>query len=188
MMDARRGPWLGPVLVVAAIVIGAAAFRSLLVPLVFEPMAWLIWAGWRVLASVDRGICWGLVVVVCSALVIRLISAHSASHDERRYGPESGEATGDRLSHWQAAAAHAARSGEGLAELRDSVDALARSVAEMTRSPLPGWASEKSSRGPLAWISRLLPTPRKRAHLRAIEARLTWMESALEVKHDREPE
>jgi uncharacterized membrane protein len=188
MIGANRRRWLGPALAVTALAAGATVFRTFLFNTVFEPMAWFLWAGWRVMASVDRGICWGIVIIVCFVIVFRLVVAHARTEAQDHRVRERDELPGDRLSHWQAAATHAARPGDGVESFRASVEALALSVAEATKSRPPSLPAKRQLPGTAMWIDRLLPGRRKRMDLRAIDELLTWMEAALEVKHERNTE
>lgn len=174
----------------AIVVIAAAAwiFRGILVTFLIEPIGWLLWAGWRVLTSIDQGICWASLVVVCAALVIRFALAAAGPHGEMSAQPEEGGVGGDRLAHWQAAAARAEGGSEGRRAILASLEPLALSVSEMTRTRLPRPASEQSSGGAIAWLARRLPNHRRRAELRTIEELLAGMESALEITNERESE
>jgi hypothetical protein len=170
------------------IITSAWIFRGILVTFLIEPIGWLLWAGWRVLTSLDQGIFWTVLVIVSAALVLRLALIASGSHVEEHATPEVGSIRGDRLAHWQAAAARAEDGSEGLLAFRARLEPLASSVAEMTRTRLPPLAPEDSGEGLIARLSRLLPGHRRISERRAIEELLAGMESALELTNEPKPE
>jgi hypothetical protein len=80
----KRGSWLVPALAVTILAAAVAAFWGPVVRLILEPLAWLLWAGWRLLASVDQEIWWVLIALACAAPVIRLFDAQLRLHDAGR--------------------------------------------------------------------------------------------------------
>lgn len=202
MIPPRRRAWLGPALILAATAAMIIFLRSFLVRLILEPIAWLLWAGWRLAASVDRGVCWALLVLVCAAVVIRLASAGFGSHDDDQDMHGSDPDARSRIDHWQAVAARARLGKEGRAALRTSLGLLAASVAEATRRRPPhhlsmevptstaeSLLSSQIPRRPVtppvtALLNWLFPGRGRRADSRATEELLDWMESAMEITHE----
>lgn len=151
---------------------------------IFEPMAWLFWAAWRVLTSLDQGICWAILVVICAALVMRLALVVSHSFSDVPAQPAAGRVAEDRLARWERLAAGLETRPESRAAFRASLEPLALSVAEMTRTPLPPAAPDGPGSRPGTWLSRLLPGYRRRSDMRRIEDLLAALETALEIKHE----
>ena len=49
------------------------SFRSFLMNYIIKPIALLFWAVWRILSSVNQNLYWIALIVICAILVIRLI-------------------------------------------------------------------------------------------------------------------
>ena len=194
-----RRSWIAPALAVTVLAAVVVAFRGTIVSLILEPLAWLLWAGWRLLASVDQQIWWVLVALACAVPVIRLFNSQLRLHDVDR-PPEAWESSpGGRVEHWISRAARLAESEAGRRALRADLESLAASVGETTRMSLPpdltrerAPARQASLATPphslaeraAAELVGLLPGYRRRADLQAIERILNWMEGALEIRHD----
>src|SRR5574340_770302 len=183
---ARRRLWVPIALLI--ITVGIVSLWPALVTWIFEPMAWLAWAGWRVLAAVDQGVCWAILVVVCAALVFRLALVMPGSPDEEHAQAAVGSAREDRLVHWQMLARRAESGAEGRREFLASLRLLASSVSELTRTHPPRPAMDGTGGGPRAWLTGLLPGRRRISERAAIEELLAGMEAALEITDERHSE
>ncbi len=176
----KRWFWIASALV---IFVGVVVLRSALVTFIIEPIAWLIWAGWRLLASVDRSVCWVLLVILCSVLLLRLIPLPAGPDDEQSARPPAGSPSASRLGHWEAVAASAKRGHEGTIVVLSTLRNLAGTVAEVTRKPPPVSPRQGRHRRIIS-LARLLPGYRRRLDQRKIDELLAWMESALEITHE----
>jgi hypothetical protein len=195
-MGGTRGSWVAPALIVTVLAAVVAVFWTPVVGLILEPLAWLLWAGWRVLASVDQEIWWVILAVACAVPIIRLFDTQLRLHDVSRSGETTDSGAGGRAEHWTNRAAGLAQGDGGREALRGDLESLAASVAEATRLPLPsGLGREQaSSKRPSArraapgWagagLLHWMPGARRRADRRAIEELLKWMEVALEIRDD----
>jgi hypothetical protein len=179
---------------VAIVIIAAAAwiFRAFLLTFLIEPIGWLLWAGWRLVASVDRGLIWLIVIVACSLLIIRLVPPDVVGREVDHSETSPPWNPGDRIAHWRTWAARSVTDASGTSALRLTLETMAAAVAAATRTPLPT-PLDARNHGPRrqsaiarlgAQISRMLPDHRRRRDARRIADLLNWMESALEIKHE----
>jgi len=192
----KRGSWVTPAVAVTVLAAVVAAFWTPVVRLILEPLAWLLWAGWRLLASVDQEIWWVILGLACAVPVIRLFDTQLRRHDLSRSADATGPVARGRVEYWANWAARVAQGNGGREELRGDIEALAASVAEITKTRLPAeWDREHSpakqvrpratsARSAGAAILHLLPGFRRRADEQAIEKLLNWMEAALEIRDD----
>ncbi|MGE5250910.1 MAG: hypothetical protein ACM3QS_11940 [Bacteroidota bacterium] len=174
---------------ITVVLVGAAAFvfRSEVLAFIIEPIGWLLWAGWRLLASVDQGLCWASVVVISALLMLRLIPARMGPVEPPTSTRDSQWGSAARLDYWQELSRRSARSRQGREAFQASLAALTLAVADSTRLQPPRPASP-AGHGLLALVTRLQAGGRRRAQLRAAEQQLAWMESAMEIKHERSAE
>ncbi len=181
-MKMERRHWSS---LIAALFLLAAVvwFRATLLDLIIEPIASLLWALWRVLASIDQSVLWGILVLVCAGLALRLVPFGSGLHDDEERTSQA--AVGDRRAHWQSLVA-AARDHEGRMALRQILGGLAQNVAEVTRTPVQ--SEEPATDAAFAWLIRLVPGFGRRRDWSEIDRLLTGMESALEIKHANSPD
>ena len=182
-------------------------FSGLLGTYVIEPVAAVLWAGWRVVASVDQAVYWILLVVLCSLLTIRIFS----TRDPGQPVPENSgiPVQRTRVEHWQAMFQNAELTREGDAALRESLRSLLESVvAQQDQPPRQDFGTTLSSRhislppgvqsylalgvqsrsaSPIASVRNALrrlfqrPVAQDEA---AIDEVLQWMEAAMEMSHD----
>jgi hypothetical protein len=186
----------------ATLVAGAAAawlLRDQLFTFLIEPIGWLLWAGWRILASIDPGVIWLILIIACIVLFVRVVPtvtvAHPDSSDESGHAPDPG----DRLAHWQGRAARAMQDAAGRSAFRQNLESLALSVSVATRIPRPGslpgaspggyeddslWQPPGRQARFKEWLRRLVSAD-WRSEQDAIENVLDWMESSLEIKNER---
>jgi hypothetical protein len=198
-MGEKRAPWVVPALAVTILAAVVAAFWGSIVSLILEPLAWLLWAGWRLLASVDQEVWWVILALACAVPVIRLFNSLLRLDDVHRSSDAVVSDRGGRVEHWRSRAAGLAQGDGGRAAFRADLETLAASVAETTRTRLPpelsrepGGAKQASltgTRGAGAspagpGLMRWLPGFRRRADEQAIEELLRWMETALEIRDD----
>ena len=195
-MGEKRASWLAPALAVTVLAAVVAAFWGPVVRLILEPVAWLLWAGWRLLAAVDQEVWWVILALACAVPVIRLFDAQLRLHDAGRAGGAADSGSSGRVEHWINRAAADAQGDGGREALRGDLESLAASVAEVTRMPLPSELGRErlSSKqvsprdAPAGWAAaaslRWLPGSRRRAGQQAIEGLLHWMEDALEIRDD----
>ena len=182
---------------VAILIVAFAAwiFRGFVLTFLIEPIGWLLWAAWRILASIDRSLIWLVLIIACSLLIIRLVPPDVVVGQGDHAASRPPWNSGDRLAHWRAWAAHSTSDSAGMSAFRLSLESMAAAVAEATRTPLPDSLSaaheapdhEPRMQSAIArlgvWLSRMLPDHRRRREARRMEDLLTWMESALEIKH-----
>ena len=182
---------------VAIVIVACAAwiFRGFVLTFLIEPIGWLLWAAWRILASIDRSLIWLVLIIACGLLIIRLVPPDVVVGQGDHAGSRPPWNSGDRLAHWRAWAARSTADAAGMSAFRLSLESMAAAVAEATRTPLPGSLSappespdhEPRMQSAIArlgvWLSRMLPDHRRRREARRMEDLLTWMESALEIKH-----
>ncbi len=157
--------------------------RSVVLTFIVQPIAWLLWAAWRLLASVDETILWTILILVCAGIALRAIPFGPGPQDEDAFPVPPSSSAGDRYAHWRALV-DSARGHEGRSTLLLLLRQLAANVADVARrSPPSGMSS--SNRGLIAWLSRLVPAYRRRRDWNEIESLLVWMESTLEIEHER---
>lgn len=182
---------------IAIVIIAAAAwiFRGFLLTFLIEPIGWLLWAGWRLLASVDRSLIWLILIIACSLLIIRLVPPDVVGGEDDHEESRQSWGSGDRLAHWRPWAARSMTDVAGRSAFRLSLETMAAAVAEAARIPLPdslhaqpdtrehepGAQAGVARLG--AWLARMSPDHRRREDARRIDNLLNWMESALEIKH-----
>ena len=112
----------GALILLAVLLLTAAlGFPRMLGDYVVQPIAAILWAGWRVIASVDQGVYWLLLIVLCTLLTIRVFSIREFKQPapEDRHTPL--QLT--RVEHWRALF-EAPRTPEGDATLRASLRGL----------------------------------------------------------------
>lgn len=199
--------WKYAIVLLVALIAAALAFSAFLRAYVVGPAATMLWAGWRVVASVDQRVYWLLLVVLCSLLIIRVFSLRGG---EAPSATEPGIPTPrTRVEYWRTLFSNAAHSPDAQAALRLALRDL--QAAGMRRAPhgpdgeLQALLAERGLHLP-ADIAALLSAegaerPRSRiAHVRgrlrdrigrrpafndqAIERTLRWMEETMETSHD----
>jgi hypothetical protein len=197
MKDEKRRSWVVSAAAVTVLAGLVAAFRGPIVTLILEPLAWLLWAGWRLLVSVDQKVWWLILASGCAVLVIRLFDAQLRLQDVGPSGESTEPGPGGRIEHWMDRAAGMRRGDGGREALRADLASMAALVAETTRTPFPPeWDREPSRARPVSpgvtAVERLeaallhrLPGFRRRADERRIERLLNWMEAALEIRDDK---
>lgn len=188
-------------------------FRSFLMATIIEPVALLIWLGWRIVSSVDQDTYWIILIVISTLLVVRLLAYSkdepSISAYNDLYRPPS------RLELWKGLIENSVLGRNENEQLRSSLKEL--SIKVIARDGLPEsiraedfikerkgslppavqqnlFDTSANSRNGLTngWLSRtitLLPWFRNHRKeimpqdYRMIDEVLTWMETELEINH-----
>jgi hypothetical protein len=205
-MQRLRANWRP--LVVLSLFLGLAIyFHSFLITNVFEPVAVLFWAVWRIIASVHQNIYWTTLVLLCSLLLIRFLPFRRNSAGPA-YPPE--HSSPNRVEDWLRLMKNASPGTDETEYLRDRLKRLLLSVhqAEQAHSlRVDEMGMQESEFLPEAVRRFLFPTKEKhdfRSQLFlllpiwlrkgankifqidtiAIEETLTWMESMMEINND----
>lgn len=106
----------------------ALFFRTFLIMNVFEPIAVLFWAAWRIVSSVHQNIYWTILIVICLILMIRVIPFRKNA---------SGPAYGDehplpnRVEDWLRLMKNASLGMDETDYLRDSLKRLLISIDQL---------------------------------------------------------
>ncbi len=148
----------------AAALIG---FRSVFVPYLVEPIAALLWAAWRLILSVDQNTYWGLLILVCVIVTVRVFatgtSGSPSAESSRRHEPRA------LVERWQSALADKTFGQEHETELRSSLSNLLASMLGQTEE-----ASAANLRATLASKRITLPPAAQRyLFADAVEEKLT---------------
>lgn len=201
-----------PFIVLSLFLGSAIIFRTFLITNIFEPIAMLFWAAWRIVSSVHQNIYWIILILICSIPVMRLIpfrrnTSGSAYRDD--YSPI------ERVEDWQTLMKNAPLGMAETGYLRDSLKRLLISVQQLERFSsvkLDQIAVPEAASLPLAVRRFLFPAKEKdkmpsedfRLQLlfltpkwfrrwagkvfqidnSAIEETLMWMESLMEISND----
>lgn len=201
-----------PFIVLSLFLGSAIIFRTFLITNIFEPIAMLFWAGWRIVSSVHQNIYWIILILICSIPVMRLIpfkrnTSGSAYRDD--YSPI------ERVEDWQTLMKNAPLGMAETGYLRDSLKRLLISVQQLERFSsvkLDQIAVPEAASLPLAVRRFLFPAKEKdkmpsedfRLQLlfltpkwfrrwagkvfqidnSAIEETLMWTESLMEISND----
>ncbi len=210
----RSGKYIRLFLLLGILLVFTLGFRAFALPYIVEPIATLLWAGWRVVLSVDQDVYWGLLIFLCALLVIRMFASAKS-------GPPTPESTDrhaprTRVERWQALLEDARSGGNQKAALRDAFRALLVSIIEQTEPSPPANVAKALASQEIALPAALhqylfprrsggwtfngqglnLPGPapqwlRRWLRIRTdpepdtTEELVQWMESLMEITHDR---
>lgn len=202
-------------LLVAGLVLALAiSFQSFLMITIIEPVALLFWAIWRILASVDQNVYWTILIVLCAALMLRLVPSGKDFSPRPAYNYEYKSL--DRVEYWRRLMKEAASGKDGNENLHHSLENLLMSTIaqadhSLSTDPAEAVASGQVSLPPAIRRFLLLPGeeqealsghhqfnplvlaskwfrrwagPRDRQDRALVEEVLQWMESYLEISHD----
>jgi len=97
-------------------------FRTFLVSNIIKPIAVLLWAVWRIVASVNQNTYWMILIVVCSILVIRLIPSGKDHTPGTAYNYK--HRSPNRVEYWQTLVKDAILGEEEIERLRDNLKRL----------------------------------------------------------------
>ncbi len=179
MTPRTRWPW---VVAILALVASLVVFHSTLMTLVIEPTAWLLWAAWRIMASANQNVCWTILIVLCAAIILRLVPLGAILHADEADDTHSlsFSTTGNRLAHWKSLV-ESARGHEGRASLLLMLNEMALHMAHVAKVPPPPSPRDMNSLGSM--LARILPGFQSRRDWTEIAGLLDWMEAALEITH-----
>lgn len=190
----------------------AINFRTFLLTNVFEPIAILLWAAWRIVISVDQNIYWMILILISSILMIRIAPFRKKTPDTV-YGEDRSPA--NRVEDWLRLMKDASLGMDQTEYLRDSLKWLLQSIQQVERFHSMNLDEAVKTEVPLLppAVQRFLFPP-KRTHnvfsgdyrMRlffltpkwfrrwagttfrtdnvAIEETLLWMESVMEINND----
>lgn len=195
-----------PLLVLALVVVVIVSFRAFLLANLVQPIALLIWAAWRVVASVDQQVYWGLVIAVGFILMGQLLVPRSRHASRSAYAHDGLPTT--RFDHWRRLIDEAA---DGLTErerLRRAMVDLLQAISDEKNSPEINVLDERrwEPRRPPPkvvlehlypkanqvdqpilefvprWVRRRIGKIRQREDT-WIKETIAWMESELDIEH-----
>jgi hypothetical protein len=205
MAQARTRVWILLGLGVGLLVLW---FRSLVLGYLVQPVALLIWAAWRVIASVDQQIWWAILVAVGFIIIFRLMVPTGGEAHPSAYRSEPYPAS--RTKYWEMLINEAAEGWEkrqrlkrNMANLLDSVTAFDERSASSAAAKVDvgSGGSQPSEVPPIAhetapanhgrrvpnslvstirWI-RGWPPWKKQSDEDWLDQTLTWMEIRLDI-------
>ncbi len=200
----------GLIVLLGLLLAGALGFRDVLSAYLVHPVAISLWAIWRIIISVDQIVYWILLVALCALLMIRVFSANDHTPPPPTI-EQSAKQQRTRIDHWLGLFRSAGRTRGDDAALRASLRQLVTAtISQADRPvgpdlaqalaarhiPLPprvreylqiGGTSESPPSRSLSLAARLRRwVGRPAAHDNAaIEEVLRWMETVMEINHDR---
>lgn len=184
----------------------AITFRAYLITNIFEPIAMLFWAAWRIVSSVHQNAYWIILIVICAIPVIRLIP-FGQDMPSSAYGDDYSSI--NRVEDWLMLVKNAPLGVDETEYLRNRLKRLLRSTQQLERFP-----SAKPDETSLPLTLRRFLFPTKDKHNKSpgdyrlqllfltpkwfrrwagkklqinnteIDETLTWMESLMEINHD----
>ena len=207
--------YLPPLLVLSFFLGSAIGFHSLIMTNIIEPIAVLLWAFWRIVSSVNQNNYWMILIVCCSILALRLVSAGNRNHPNSAYNYK--HRVQSRVEYWQSLLTNAMMERQGVEHLRSNLKELLISMVEQEEHSNPGNSEEFVSKGqtplPISAHDFLFPPKRKYKMFSGgyplqllfltpgwfqrragkfiqpdntpIDEVLKWMESAMEINHDK---
>jgi len=206
--------FLRPFLALSLFLTLAIGFRSFLITNVIEPIAALFWAVWRIVSSVNQTFYWMILIFICLILMMRFIpfgksnSSHSA-YNYKHSSPNRVEYWRTLMINAALDKDEAEYLRDNLNQLLTAIDQLERShpgnldetvMPEQTSLPIAVQRFLFSAKGNHKMWSgdyrlRLLfitPGRFRRWAIKfiqpdhaLIEETLTWMETTMEISHDR---
>jgi len=190
----------------------AINFRTYLVTNVFEPIAILLWASWRIVISVDQNIYWMILILFSSILMIR-IAPFRRKTPGKVYSEDRSPV--NRVEDWLRLMKNASLGMDQTEYLRDSLKRLLLSIQQVERFHSMNLDEAVKTEVPLlppAVEHFLFSSKRKRTMFfgdyrmrlffltpkwfrrwagtalqidnTAIEETLSWMESVMEISND----
>lgn len=119
-----------PLLILILLVSLAIGFRSFLMANIIEPVAYLCWAIWRAVASLNQNIYWGILIIICSIFMIRLLPSEKDNtlSSAYRYKYRSP----NRVEYWNTLIQNAMHGKEEAENLRDGLKKLFVSAVSPT--------------------------------------------------------
>lgn len=190
----------------------AISFRTFLLTNIFEPIAILLWAAWRIVISVDQNTYWIILILISSFLMIR-ITPFRRKKPGTVYGEDRNPV--NRVEDWLRLMKNASLGMDQTGYLRDSLKRLLLSIQQAEQFHSMNLDEVVNTEAPLLPTAvHLFLFPPKRKHnmfsgdyrMRlllltpkwfrrwagkafqinnvAIEETLSWMESIMEISND----
>jgi hypothetical protein len=197
----------------ALVVLLLLVFRSFVMAIFIQPVALLLWALWRALASIDQQVYWIAIIILCAGLALQLVPTEargSAASTYKYHYPQP-----SRLKAWQvlitraagkddaeamhaaarklllsviASTEHAERMDAGLPEAYGELDLPPAALRLLLET------SGNHDRSEASRFPRALASPFSRLHRRLsgrpsddemlLSQALSWMESRMEMDDD----
>ena len=203
-----------PFLILALLTGLFVGFRSFLMDYIVEPIAYLFWAVWRIISSVDQNFYWIALIVICTILVIRRIPSEKDNSPSPayiyKYKPPN------RVEYWRTLIDESIRGKNKNEYLRYKIEELTMTIITQVERPATTGADEfmKTEILPLSptarqylfpsngedrvsslknWLSNDVVIPRwlrrgRRKHIQQYNAILDeilkWMETELEISNE----
>ncbi len=205
----KYGYWLLVLIILLALVIG---FHSSVTAYIIEPIAVLLWVGWRTILTVDQSIYWFILIAICSVFILRLFPTWKR---KARPAYSYNYASRNRVEYWQALLGDSMLGGDKPLLLRENLERLIHSVLNLSQESNSADMKQMMADGrisvPPAVQHFLFPPQEERKlfvnfqqlysrflspnwlHKRmrsdtpdttSISEILVWMENDLEIKHE----
>ena len=202
-----------PFLILALLTGLFVGFRSFLMDYIVEPIAYLFWAVWRIISSVDQNFYWIALIVICTILVIRLIPSEKDNSPnpayKYKYKPPN------RVEYWRTLIDESIRGKNKNEYLRYKIEELTMTIITQVERPAATGANEVTTTKALSlsptarqylfpsngedgvsslknWLNNDVVIPRwlrrwRRKHIQQYKAILDeilkWMETELEISN-----
>lgn len=129
-----------PLLTLTLLVGFIIRFRLFVMDYIVKPVALLLWAAWRILASVDQNVYWVALIVFCAVLIIRLIPSGKDDSPGLAYG--NTYKPPNRVEYWQTLIAYSVLGKNKSENLRNNMKELYMSVISVVERPAASDAKE----------------------------------------------
>lgn len=187
-------------------------FRTFLLTNVFEPIAILLWAAWRIVISVDQNTYWIILILISSILMIRIAPCRRKTLGTV-YGEDRSPVS--RVEDWLRLMKNASLGMDQTEYLRDSLKRLLLSIQQVERFHSMNLDEAVKTEEPLLppAVQRFLFSPKRTHNIFSgdyrmrlffltpkwfkrwastalqinnfeIEETLSWMESVMEISND----
>lgn len=129
----RFKKYILPFLALGSMVSLPVVFRSFFMTNLVEPVAYLLWAIWGIVRSVNQNVYWVILIIVCLLLMIRLIPPDTSNTPSRAY--TSKYSRPNPVEYWQTIIQNAINGRNEAEPLRDGLKKLLEGViAQVERS------------------------------------------------------
>ncbi len=129
-----------PFLKLTFLVVLIVSFRSFLMDYIVKPVALLLWAVWRIIASVDQNVYWVALIVFCTVLIIRLIPSGKDNSPGLAY--RDTYKPPNRVEYWQTLIANSVLGKNKSEYLRNNMKELYMTVISTVERPATSDAKE----------------------------------------------
>jgi hypothetical protein len=204
--------YLPPLLVLGFLLGFAVGFRSFIMLNIIEPIATIIWASWQMISSVNQNIHWTVLIICCAILAIRIVPVGNSGSSNSAYSYR--HRLQSRVEYWQSLLTNAMMEKREVEYLRSNLEELLLSMDERQerrnsgeialkgQTPLPASARDflfppkqklKVPSGSYQsqlllltpgwfrrWVGKFI-----RPDNTSVDEVLKWMETTLEIKHDK---